>query len=372
MRLSDRDRRDWSLLIFIVPLGILLMIIAGQIAMQILPQWSLPTWMGSNLDPDKGGSGPRPIYNPLILTPFSWFGDYLTPMGDDISFVPFIVLEPSATTSPTPAPPTPTSSPPPLTEETTATPSPTTPSPIVTVTTTTRPPGETPTTPPPLTETPTPTPTTTTPTPTATETDTPTPTPTETDTPTPTGYPSTLDPGWTQVAPPPQINLNAPDGNAANLVNGSYTVLNISASPVIVLVTPDEFYDLVFYEYNESGVIYMDHIIIGISQYADGSIFYEVFNWGNNIPDTNTSLNTDNLPSPGTGCTPGDPECDDRVFSPSELYPYPGTGVLIDVDTAPSAPPPGTYDYIVIISPVSGIGDPSQIDAIIVTKVPTP
>lgn len=148
MRLSDRDRRDWSLLIFIVPLGILLMIIAGQIAMQILPQWSLPTWMGSNLDPDKGGSGPRPIYNPLILTPFSWFGDYLTPMGDDISFVPFIVLEPSATTSPTPAPPTPTSSPPPLTEETTATPSPTTPSPIVTVTTTTRPPGETPTTPP--------------------------------------------------------------------------------------------------------------------------------------------------------------------------------------------------------------------------------
>lgn len=354
MRMSERDWRDWSLLIFIVPLGILLMILAGQIAMQLLPQWKLPAWMGSNLDPERSGSGPQPIYNPLILTPFPWFGSYLTPIGDSISIVPFIVLEPSATTSPTPVPPTPTPSP---TE--TATPSPTSPSPTPSASPTsnpTRPPGDT-STPPTPTDTPTPTPT-----------DTPTPTPTDT----PTGYPSTLDPNWSPVAPPPQINLDAPDGIAANLPNGSYTVLNISANPVVVLVTPDAFYDLVFYEYNESGTIYMDHIIIGISQHADGSVYYEVFNWGNNVPDTNTSLDINNLPTPGAGCTDGDPECDDRRFAPSELYPYPGTGVLIDVDTAPSAPPPGTYDYIVIISPISGIGDPSQIDAIIVTKVPTP
>jgi hypothetical protein len=175
------------------------------------------------------------------------------------------------------------------------------------------------------------------------------------------------------VDPPPQINLDAPNGVAANLANGSYTVLNISANPVVVLLTPDEFYDLIFYEYNETGIIYMDHIIIGISQHADGSVYYEVFNWGNNVPDTNTSLNTDNLPPPvpAPRCS-SDPECDDREFLPSELYPHPGTGVLIDVDTAPSQPPPGTYDYIVIISPVSGLGDASQIDAIIVTKVPTP
>lgn len=382
MKTTHSERRDWSLLIFIVPIAILLMMIMGQIAIRMLPRWSINTGMRSNLDPDTASGHPVSLFQPIlpqILTPMSWAENFLIP-GQEISFPPFIVIEPTATPSPTAAtPPTTTTSP---TSDVTSTVSPP-PSPTVIPPTTSTPrptnddsspPTETVTTTPPTptvtTTPPTPTVTTTPPTPTATSTDTPTPT----EPPTPTGYPSTLDPGWSQVGPPPQINLNAPDGSPANLANGSYTVLNISTNPVIVSLTPDEFYDLVFYEFNEGGYIYMDHIIIGISQQADGSIYYEVFNWGNNVPDTNTSLDTDQLP-PQNCRNPGvdnNPECDDRIFPPADLYPYPGTGILIDADTAPSAPPPGTYDYIVIISPVSGLNDPSQIDAIVVTEVPLP
>jgi hypothetical protein len=348
MRMTERDKRDWSLLIFIVPLGILLMLIAGQIAIQVMPQWRLPAWIGSNLSPDSSGSGPRPVYNQQILTPFSWIGDYLTPMSGEIVPIPFIILEPSATPPPTIVTPTPESPSPTVEPTETATPSPTAPQP--TLPPPTIPPSEDPPDPPP-----------------------PTPIPTEPPTPPPPGNPSELDDSLVFVPPPGPINLDAPDDNAANLANGSYTVLTLS-SPIVVLVTPDEFYDLIFYEYNEEGTIYMDHIIIGISQHADGSIYYEVFNWGNNVPDTNTNVDITDLPPQTCRMSSVDssPECDDREFSPDDLYPYPGTGVLIDVDTAQSEPPPGEYEYIVIISPVSGIGDPSQIDAIVVTKVPIP
>jgi len=148
-------------------------------------------------------------------------------------------------------------------------------------------------------------------------------------------------------------------------------------------MTPDNNYDLVFYENQEAaGFIRLDRIIIGISKFADGQIYYEVFNWGNGIPDTNTNVDTNILPPDNstTNCDT-DPECDNRIIPTSELYdpddgPAPPTGILIDVDTAPSSPPPGNYNYIVIISPVDTgpEKDPSQIDAIVVTEVeiPTP
>jgi hypothetical protein len=48
---------------------------------------------------------------------------------------------------------------------------------------------------------------------------------------------------------------------------------------------------------------------------------------------------------------------------------------LIDVDNADSNPPPGDYQFVVIISPATLPGDTSgnaQVDAIQATEVPIP
>jgi hypothetical protein len=65
------------------------------------------------------------------------------------------------------------------------------------------------------------------------------------------------------------------------------------------------------------------------------------------------------------------------VIPTSELYTpnagdpsIPQTGILIDVDTAPGAPPEGTYNYLVIISPLTGGLDPAQVDSVVVAEVP--
>ncbi|MBL8062418.1 MAG: hypothetical protein JNK32_05325 [Anaerolineales bacterium] len=354
MKMSERDRRDWSLLIFIVPLGILLMLIAGQFAMRIIPQWILNAGMGSNLKVETAGGQQtvfQPLFNIQILTPFSWQNTYLTPNANNgFVFPPFVVLEPSATPTPTEARPTETATPsPPVTvspSATTVTPSATE---VVTVT------------PPPPTDPPA-TPTD----PPATPTDPPTATPTDPPTPTPTGVTSTPDPSYTLVTPAPaDLGVGTPpDGNIGNITNGQYVVIGLS---IVVGPTPDNNYDLVLYEYDNGGQIALDWIIIGISIYSDGREYYEVFNWGNGTPDTNSNVGdvagaeTDNQSVPLT-----------ELHDPDDAGPAPQTGILIDVDNATSAPPAGTYDYIVVISPLGGSGDPAQVDSIEVTEVPIP
>ena len=172
-----------------------------------------------------------------------------------------------------------------------------------------------------------------------------------------------------------------PDGTQGSILAGTYIVVNISGNPVYVSSVPDGNYDLIFYEITNPASTYpvpvgatiaLDHIIIGISRFSDGS-YYEVFNWGNNVRDANTNVDTNTL-LPDSGCTVGTPECDNRVISTSNLYPAPGTGILIDVDTAQGAPPGDTYyNYIVIISPNSGDpNDPAEVDSIVVIEVPIP
>ena len=136
------------------------------------------------------------------------------------------------------------------------------------------------------------------------------------------------------------------------------------------------YYDFVYYEseFNNGGSIRLDYVIVGISLYADAHEFYEVFNWGNNIPDINTNVDTNILPLDPTCSAPLAPECDNRVIPISYLYPFPGigTGILIDVDNAPSAPPVGSYQYLVIISPLGGDNDVVQVDSIEITEVLRP
>ena len=404
MKMTERDRRDWSLLVFIVPLGILLMLIAGQLALRIIPQWILNTGMGSSLEVETAG-GQRtfiqPIFNIQILTPFAWQNTYLTPNSSDgFVFPPFVVLEPSATPLSTPivvvSSPT-EATPPPI--ATTVTPSP---SATVVVTT---PPPPTSTDPSPqtcqdsaATNNGGPLPCVYPPT---TCTD---PAATNNGGPLPCVYPpppvvSTLPSGYTQNLPPSQLGVgtlpdNTTPGNDANIgaiPDGTYIVINLG---VTVNATPDNNYDLVFYEYNINGEVALDWIIIGLSVYSDGHEYYEVFNWSNGTPDLNsnvgdvaqtTGTETDNQIIPVSDNSevpvlPPETVLYDPDYNsvPSETNgPLPQTGVLIDVDNAAGHPPAGptgstVYNNVVIISPIGGSGQNAQIDSIQATEVPIP
>ncbi|MCL4272941.1 MAG: hypothetical protein KJZ77_03650 [Anaerolineales bacterium] len=364
MKTADHERRDRSLLMFIVPIGILLMFIVGHFAIRMLPRWSLNVGMQSSLNPETASTRPVSIFQPIlqdILTPMVW--TYLTP-GDDVVFPPFIIVEPGATRTPTPVLPTPTFPPSVNTATTTPIPPastntlfPTFPIPTRTHTPTNIPPVNTSTQA--FTATPT-LPLTNT----ATITATATPEIIVQPTATPTGFPST--PPGTRIDPPPtEIGIGPPDGEIGVVREGQYTVIDLGSTPIIVKgpgVTNSN-YDLVYYEaeYEEGGVpmgyIYMDVVAVGISHYPDGREYYVVFYWDdNNTFNANTNIGY--LPS-----------SDNLQIPLQDLYPYTdpptGTGILIDVDNASSFPPPGSYRYLVIASlkPI-GSADTMEVDSV--------
>ncbi len=376
MREEHRERKDWSVILLLLFFGILLMLVAGQRAIQLLSHWSVSADMGSNLNPNlpyqRVAGGVQPL-DPAILTPAPWNDTYLTP-GSGTNVVPMVVFDPSTTpevtvtTSPTPAPPTATQ---------------------VTSTATSEP-TSTATDEPPPTKTKKPKPT---------KTSTPPTNPPPTNPP-PTNPPvtSTVDPSSQLPATPSGFNQGLPDGSWAeggNFPDGSYFVVDVSSNPVVVNATPDGHYDMVYYEVeNPVGdqQIAMDQVIVGISKDPSGNPYYQVLNWGDGQPDTNTNIDTTKLvpPSvpPPTGPVPSS-EDDNQIIPTNVLYEDPSsspppsnsqTGVLIDVDTAPSHPPADTYNYVVVIAPPSpadggppnNVGDGGQVDSIQVTEVASP
>jgi hypothetical protein len=376
MKSSERERRDWSLLIFIVPIGILLMMLVGQLAIRIIPFWTVNVGMSSKLDPDTEPHRPFSIFQPLlpqILTPMSWAGTYLTPSGN-ISFPPFFVFEPGAANSPTPVSPTQTVptlietatsatpvgsvSPPPVGSTTKP---PTSPVPTTATTPPTNEPSPTPTVPSPTPTVPSPTSTVPSPTPTVPSltSTVPSPIPTE-PSPVPTGYPSTPDPAWSYVPPPGNVSIGPPDGTSGGLNQGTYTVFNISGSPITVNGSSD--WDLAYYEVKSTSgdFIRLDNVIIGISNSSPtcGSSFYVVFNWGD-ISDQLTNDYNTNITSYM--------ENDNQIVNLTDLYnspAWPSTGILINVDHAASQPPPGVYTCLVVISPYKAGSDAVAVDAI--------
>lgn len=344
MKTTKRKRRDWIFILLIILAGVLLMLIAGQKATRLAPRWGLRANMRSNLDPnnrylggpESGGVGPL---DPKILTPAVWNDTYLTPMPEEDEpvdkEVTLVVFDPSATPSVTPTPSTsPTPSPSPtVTTTTTATPSP---SPTVVVTVTKRKKKHDPPPPPP---------------------------------PSPTPVISTLDPALVEISPTPaNFNVGAPDGSVASPADGSYFVADLGANPVVVNGPADTNYDLAYYELNNCAGVCMDQVSLGISQQSDGSTYYEVFNWGDGVPDTNSNVDTGDI-----GVDPA--EIDNQSIPAAELYGTPPTqtGILIDVDNAPSNPPPDTYQYVVVIAPSPTTGnDGADVDAIEVVDVPPP
>jgi hypothetical protein len=301
---------------------------------------------------------------PAILTPLGWFDTFLTPgadSGDEIAFPPFVIFEPTST-------PVVTASPPPTVI--TQPPTVVTDTPIVTASppvTATKPPVE---------ETPTSSPTTVVPPTTAVPPTTVVP-PTTAVPPTTVvpPVPVTSTPVGISVTAPPELEINTPPDGTPGLINpGTYTVVDLGTG-VDVSSPADGNYDLILYEalvpLGTGTLIQMDQMIIGISNDPTGSSFYEVFYWGDNNPDENTNVDFTNLPADTNPlCT--EDECDNRVIQADTLYPDPaGTGILIDVDNAPSQPPPATYRYIVIISPPATVylNDPVQVDSIVVAEV---
>lgn len=357
MSKNEHRRRDWSLLIFIVPLGILLMLIAGQLAIRILPNWSVSAGMQSNLNPEPFFAQPVFLFRPLapqILTPPSWEDNYLTPQ--DVSFPPFFVIAGTASISPTPVSPTQTAQQPPTASAATGSAPTQTPSNVPTAASTGTPaPTNTAT----ATSTSTRTVTSSrTPTSTATSTSTNTPSPTAT----PTGFPSTPDPTWTLV-PSDIIPIGTPDGSEHSIPQGSYTVIDLGNTPIEVIGTSHTNFDLSYYEMEYyygsigSGTIRFDSVALGISKHPDAHEYYLVFFWGNGEIDYNSNVWTFT-------------EIDNQTIPMSDLYPFPGTGILVDVDTAPSAPPPGVYPYLIVVSPIKSNNDNMHVDSIQLVNVP--
>jgi len=320
---NNRERRDWTLLIFIIPIGILFMLAAGQVAIRLVPEWSVNAGMQSNLDLSdlpKQQSAPLQPVLPAILTPLGWLDTFLTPgagPSDQVLFPSFVIFEPSATPEVTLAPPTVATQP-----------SPTAPTPTQ--------------------------PTVVSPPPTGTKEppdgggETPTPSPSPSAPPpvvlppvvsTPTG--TYVDQSWMHVA------IDTLDANIFNLDDGSYFVLDLDTTPIRVNGPSDTNYDLIFYEFeNPSGYISMDQIILGISNAPDGSVYYSIFNWSDGKADTNTNV----------GDVAG-AENDNQAIDVDELSGPVGyqTGILIDVDNAPSHPPVGWYRYLVIVAPETSL-----------------
>ncbi len=414
---NNNARRDWTLLIFIIPLGIILIIFVGQLAVRLIPFWKLDADMNSNLQPDSSSARPLALLEPIlpeILTPMAWAENYLTP-GAAVNFPPFLTFEPSSTpvvVSATTTSISPTS--------TTITP---TSSPVSTGSVTTQPTngGGGSSTPPPPTTCQDPSadnfggalPCDYTSTTTCQDhaadnfggalpcdyTSTTTCQDTNANNyggtlPCDYSVVSTVDPVYgTPIAPvPTQIGVgtlpdNTDPSNETNIgvINtGSYVVINLK---IVVGSVSDGNYDLVYYEHNNYSFVYLDWIIIGISNYADGSHYYEVFNWGNGTPDTNTNVGDvaqssgtelDNQAIPVSGNTelpPSQTELYDPDYSPGAPGtngPLPQTGILIDVDSATSVPPPNTYNYVVIIAPQGDLDGAVQVDAIQTVEIPIP
>ena len=148
--------------------------------------------------------------------------------------------------------------------------------------------------------------------------------------------------------------VGTPDGNVFSIPLGG-TVTFLMGQPIIA--NGDGAPDFVFYEAPLAPGIHLDQIVIEIS--SDGSTWYPVFYWGDNIPDTNSdAVFTDIADCPTS-------EDDNCQIPEDDLYPYPGWGIAIDVDNSPlGGVPLGNYPWIRFSEPDLGGTDGAHVDAI--------
>jgi hypothetical protein len=164
-----------------------------------------------------------------------------------------------------------------------------------------------------------------------------------------------------QPYPARPIALGRPDCFWTDVSPGSVVTLDLGTTPITVTGASDPAFDLVYYEREspaQPGRIALDMVQIEVS--TDNLTFYEVFNWGNAVADTNTNIGQ-------AGYVP--PELNDQTIPMSmpPLYGPPAgliTGIAIDVDNPPAGPiPTGTYRYVRLTA-TAPIGQATEIDAI--------
>ena len=340
MKAAEHERLDWTIVVVIIlGIGFLCVIFAGQLAARFAPTWQLSTDMESHLDPNSTfvASRPEGFIEPVdaaILTQPGWVDEFLTPGASIITETPFPEWTP---TSP-PAPTATTASSATSTSVIAASPTST----LIFIpwtATSTRKPKPTKTQPPatnPPTSAASGTPTVTQ---TLIATVTGTATPTVTITETPVIIPTDTT--------PPEIGTS-PDGDVYILQAGGTLTLGIN-----LVANGDGSYDLAYYERPapDGTGIFLDWVIVEI---GDGTTWYTVFNWGNNIADTNSNMDFNVLPNPQVP-----EETDQRDIPTSALHN--GTGIAIDVDVLV---PPGTYTYIRFTAPAGDADNQMEIDAV--------
>jgi hypothetical protein len=152
-------------------------------------------------------------------------------------------------------------------------------------------------------------------------------------------------PVGTPVSIPAGITVGTPDGTLGTLLDGSYIVMDLSSNPIIVNGPSDKNYDFVYYEQAAGPGILMDRVILSISTALAGT-YYQVLNWGDGTPDTNSNIGNVVTSTPYQ-------ELDNQPIDASKLYGATPlqTGVLVDVDNAPSHPPVGSYSFLAIQAP---------------------
>ena len=335
MKVVERDRLDWTIIVItILVIGFPLVLVAGQLALRFSPTWELNTSMNSRIDPNTAFLTRRPggLIEPIdaaILTQPGWIDEFLTPGATLITGTPF----PPATSTPASAPTTVSSA----TSTVTIAASPTN-----TLVFIPWPPTATQTRKPKPTKTDTPT-TAIPSTPTLVIAPTLSPTSTVTFTPTVTQTQVVIPTDTT----PPEIGTT-PDGVVYFLPSGGSLTLGIS-----LVANGDGNFDLVYYERPApSGTgIFLDWVIVEI---GDGTNWYTVFYWGDNIADTNSNMDFNLLPNPQV------PEEGDQRDIPTASL-YNGTGIAINID---GVVPAGTYPYIRFTAPPGDSDNQMEIDAV--------
>lgn len=175
--------------------------------------------------------------------------------------------------------------------------------------------------------------------------------------------------------PTGEPNFGAPNGSFARIACDVGMIIDLGSPAVVVTGDSNPLdYEFIYYESEPSSapppppnVIFMDIVEIQIGQTPTGP-WYTVMYWGDNNNDTNTNIfptYPDNGPdSYQTGGS------DNQPMESPPLYANPSaptrpTGIQIDVDNVPTGPPPlGSYQYIRLYSPVGGLDDGPEVDAI--------
>lgn len=152
---------------------------------------------------------------------------------------------------------------------------------------------------------------------------------------------------------PPEIGTT-PDNNYYPLTAGGSLTLNI---PTVVNGHAGP--DLVYYEYINNGEVYLDWIQI---QIGNGTNWYTVFYWGDEVADTNSNMNFNTLLPPAYSPLPPPNELDQRHIQSADLALFPPSGISIDLDGYAS---PGSYPFLRILAPANDDDGRLEIDAIV-------